>query len=93
MIRVFKHYVPNAVVLLGLLDFLLLLVAAEAGWQVRAWQIGMDPEQVHTRILPLLAFADPAPGRHGRGRRLLGRMRCSRCASQRRGCWWGCRSA
>lgn len=59
MTRVFKHYVPNAVLLLGLLDFMLLLLAAEAGWQVRAWQIGMDVEGVATRIPQLLSFALP----------------------------------
>ncbi|MEH3099560.1 TIGR03013 family XrtA/PEP-CTERM system glycosyltransferase [Sphingomonas adhaesiva] len=59
MVRLFKHYVPNAVLLLGVLDFALLLMAAEAGWQVRAWQIGMDPESLHTRIPQLLSFAIP----------------------------------
>lgn len=59
MTRVFKHYVPNAVLLLGLVDFLLLLAAAEAGWQVRAWQIGMATESLHTRIPQLLSFAIP----------------------------------
>lgn len=59
MIRLFKHYVPNAVMLLGMLDFILLLFAAEAGWQVRAWQIGMLTEGVHTRIPQLLSFAIP----------------------------------
>ncbi len=59
MIRVFKHYVPNAVLLLGLLDLALLIVAAEAGWQVRAWQIGMATEPIHTRVPQLLSFAIP----------------------------------
>ena len=57
MIRLFKHYVPHAVLLLGLLDFVLLLGAAEAGWIVRANQIGMTVETVLTRIGPLLSFA------------------------------------
>ncbi|MBY0303084.1 MULTISPECIES: TIGR03013 family XrtA/PEP-CTERM system glycosyltransferase [Sphingomonas] len=59
MVRLFKHYVPNAVLLLGLLDFALLLLAAEAGWQVRAWQIGMAPDTPATRIPQLLSFAVP----------------------------------
>ena len=46
MIRLFKHYVPHAVLLLGLLDFLLLIGAAEAGWILRAHQIGMDVEPI-----------------------------------------------
>jgi len=57
MIRVFKHYVPNAVLLLGAIDALLLLLAAEAGWVLRAWQIGMAVDPVHTRIPQLLSFA------------------------------------
>lgn len=57
MIRLFKHYVPHAVLLLGLLDFALLLSAAEAGWILRARQIGMDVDHVMTRIAPLLSFA------------------------------------
>ena len=57
MIRLFKHYVPHAVLLLGLLDFLLLLSAAEAGWILRAQQIGMDVDHIMTRSAPLLSFA------------------------------------
>ena len=59
MIRVFKHYVPNAVAVLALLDFVLLLLAAEAGWQIRAWQIGMSTEGIGPRIPQLLSFAIP----------------------------------
>ncbi|NTS63888.1 TIGR03013 family PEP-CTERM/XrtA system glycosyltransferase [Sphingomonas sp. HHU CXW] len=59
MTRVFKHYVPNAALLLGLLDFVLLLLAAEAGWQLRAWQIGMDVDTIATRVPQLLSFAVP----------------------------------
>ena len=59
MVRLFKHYVPNAVLLLGVLDFALLLIAAEGGWRVRAWQIGMAPGGLHTRIPQLLSFAVP----------------------------------
>ena len=57
MIRLFKHYVPHAVLLLGLLDFLLLIAAAEAGWVLRAHQIGMDVEPMASRLAPLLSFA------------------------------------
>src|SRR5690606_3661402 len=56
MIRLFKHYVPYAVLLLGLLDFLLLLGAAEGGWVLRARQIGMDVDPAMTRVWPLLSF-------------------------------------
>ena len=57
MIRLFKHYVPNAVLLLGIMDFVLLLVAAEIGWVYRLSQIGSIPEPITTRIPELLAFA------------------------------------
>ncbi|MFC3174818.1 TIGR03013 family XrtA/PEP-CTERM system glycosyltransferase [Novosphingobium bradum] len=42
MVRLFKHYIPHAVLLLGLFDFVLLAGAAEMGWRVRAGQIGLD---------------------------------------------------
>ncbi|QNA85033.1 TIGR03013 family PEP-CTERM/XrtA system glycosyltransferase [Sphingomonas sp. So64.6b] len=57
MIRLFKHYIPHAVLLLGLFDVLLLLVAAEFGWTYRANQIAMIVEPIHTRIPQLLTFA------------------------------------
>ncbi|AEG48847.1 sugar transferase, PEP-CTERM system associated [Sphingobium chlorophenolicum L-1] len=56
MIRLFKHYVPYAVLLLGLLDFLLLIGAAEGGWILRAHQIGMAVDPAATRLAPLLSF-------------------------------------
>ncbi|HCB76982.1 MAG TPA: sugar transferase [Sphingomonas bacterium] len=57
MIRLFKHYVPNAVLLLGLLDFVCLIAAAEFGWQWRIHQLDFDLEPVSTRIPQLLSFA------------------------------------
>jgi sugar transferase (PEP-CTERM system associated) len=54
MIRLFKHYIPHAVLLLGLLDLGLLVLASELAWQLRAGQIGMDIEHFGTRWLPLL---------------------------------------
>jgi len=56
MIRLFKHYVPHAVLLLGLLDFMLLIAAAEAGWVLRAQQIGMAVHGIQERYAPLLSF-------------------------------------
>ncbi len=57
MIRLFKHYIPYPVVLLGIIDFILLLTAAELGWVIRADQIGMDILPMTTRVAPLLSFA------------------------------------
>lgn len=57
MIRLFKHYIPHSVLLLGLLDFVLLIAAGEIGWLVRAHQIGMDAGHMAMRTTPLLLFA------------------------------------
>ena len=57
MIRLFKHYIPNAVLLLGLFDLVLLVVAGELGWTVRAQQIDMAVAPIHTRIPQLVTFA------------------------------------
>ena len=57
MIRLFKHYVPNAVLLLGLLDIAVLIAAAEAGWVLRATQIAMTVEPIYMRVPQLLSFA------------------------------------
>ncbi|QIQ86225.1 TIGR03013 family XrtA/PEP-CTERM system glycosyltransferase [Erythrobacter sp.] len=57
MIRLFKHYIPHAVILLGLLDLALLVVASEMAWQLRAAQIEMDAGPMAERWLPLLATA------------------------------------
>ncbi len=62
MIRLFKHYVPYAVLLLGAIDFALLLLAAEAGWTLRWWQVagGLAPESA--RLPNMLAFAAALQG-------------------------------
>lgn len=57
MIRLFKHYVPNAVLLLGVLDIVLLLGAGELGWIVRAHQIGMAPSSLASRLPQLISYA------------------------------------
>ncbi|MEM7688435.1 MAG: TIGR03013 family XrtA/PEP-CTERM system glycosyltransferase [Pseudomonadota bacterium] len=57
MIRLFKHYIPHAVLLLGLLDLALLVVASEMAWQLRASQIGMDPGPADGRWIPLVGSA------------------------------------
>jgi sugar transferase (PEP-CTERM system associated) len=57
LIRLFKHYVPNSVLILGALDFLLLLAAGEAGWLLRLWQIGGDADPKIARLPHLVTFA------------------------------------
>ena len=57
MFRLFKHYVPYAVLLLALFDLALLLGAAELAWVIRARQIDMFVDSAVTRIVPLVSFA------------------------------------
>lgn len=57
MIRLFKHYIPHGVLLLGLLDFGLLVLASELAWQLRASQIGMDSGLIEDRWVPLVGSA------------------------------------
>jgi sugar transferase (PEP-CTERM system associated) len=57
MFRLFKHYIPHAVLVLGILDFVLLIVAAESAWVIRARQIGMFVDPMVNRALPLFTFA------------------------------------
>ncbi|MFM7379276.1 MAG: TIGR03013 family XrtA/PEP-CTERM system glycosyltransferase [Erythrobacter sp.] len=57
MIRLFKHYIPHAVLLLGLLDLALLVLASEIAWQWRAAQIGMDLGEFSGRSPALLGTA------------------------------------
>ena len=57
MFRLFKHYVPYAVLFLALIDLALLLLAAEAAWVVRARQINMGIDPIAVRFWPLVNFA------------------------------------
>ncbi len=57
MFRLFKHYIPHAVLLLAAVDAVLLMLAAEVAWIMRAAQIGMDVEPVTARFGPIVSFA------------------------------------
>ena len=57
MIRLFKHYIPHAVILLWLVDVLLLVGANELSWRLRVEQIGMDAGTFAHRLGPHAAFA------------------------------------
>jgi sugar transferase (PEP-CTERM system associated) len=57
LIRLFKHYVPHTVLLLGLVDFVLLLAAGEAGWLLRLWQLAGEADPSMSRLPHLLTFA------------------------------------
>ena len=56
MVRLFKHYVPHAVLLLGVIDCALLFVAGNLAWSLRATQIGMEPGLLVDRMAPLAGF-------------------------------------
>ena len=57
MIRLFKHYIPHAVLLLGLFDLGLLVLAGEMAWRFRAEQIGVHIGSPQERIGMLAAFS------------------------------------
>ena len=57
MIRLFKHYIPHAVILLGLFDIALLITAGELAWRLRAGQIGADIGLFADRLWPHTGFA------------------------------------
>jgi sugar transferase (PEP-CTERM system associated) len=57
VIRLFKHYVPHTLLLLGLIDFVVLFLASEAGWLLRIWQISGIASTDLGHIPQLLTFA------------------------------------
>ena len=57
MIRLFKHYVSHTVLLLGVIDFVVLFLAAEGGWLLRNWQIAGVIDPSPERIPQMLIFA------------------------------------
>lgn len=56
MIKLFKHYVPNAVLLLAILDLILLFLAGELGWMFRMGQLDRAVEPIITRLPQLTCF-------------------------------------
>ncbi len=57
MIRLFKHYIPYGVLLVGAIDLVMLIAGAELGWALRLWQIGAGLEPISERLPELLVFA------------------------------------
>lgn len=51
MIRLFKHYIPHAVVLLWLVDIVVLFASSEIAWSLRADQIDLDIGPIAERAL------------------------------------------
>ena len=54
--RLFKHYVPHVVLLLGLVDSLLLGIAAELGWLIRAHQLALPTGSTADRLAQIATF-------------------------------------
>lgn len=50
MLRLFKHYIPHAVILLWVVDLLLLVAAGEIAWLIRVGQIDTDPGAFADRL-------------------------------------------
>ena len=57
MIRLFKHYIPHAVILLWLVDLIMLVAANELSWRLRANQIGIATGSIADRVWPHFGFA------------------------------------
>ena len=57
MVRLFKHYLPYAVLLIAALDTMMLMLAAELAWVLRAVQIDMLVEPLASRWAPMVSFA------------------------------------
>ena len=57
MIRLFKHYIPHSVLLLGLIDLVLLVVTGDFAWRLRADQTGVAIGSFADRAAPILAYA------------------------------------
>jgi sugar transferase (PEP-CTERM system associated) len=56
MIRIFKHYVPPSLLLLGLLESAWLLIAAELSWRLRVSQVSRSVLPVSDRLVELALF-------------------------------------
>jgi len=50
MARLFKHHVPHAVLLLGLIDCAPLFLSGSLAWSLRASKIGMKPDAPGDRL-------------------------------------------
>jgi sugar transferase (PEP-CTERM system associated) len=57
VIRIFRHYMPASLLLIGLIEFVLIFVSAELAWQWRAHQIGMAGDGIEARLLELFVYA------------------------------------
>ncbi len=56
MVRVFKHYVPTSLLLLGILEIVMLMVSAEAAWRLRVYTINAGDVPTVERLPQLITF-------------------------------------
>ncbi len=57
MIRLFNHYLPRPILLLGLIEVALLFLSAQAAWMIRVEQIGMEPVPLSARTPEFATYA------------------------------------
>src|SRR5688500_2695121 len=57
MVPLFKHHVPHAVLLLGLVDCALLFLARNLSWPLPPTAIDMEPGALSDRLATLVGFA------------------------------------
>ncbi len=57
MIRLFKHYISHAVLVLGLIDLLLLMTAGDFAWRMSAERAGMALGAFDNRVWPMAGFS------------------------------------
>lgn len=57
MIRLFRHYFPRSLLILGLTEIALNFLAAALAWEVRTFQIGSGDEPFTQRLPELIAYA------------------------------------
>lgn len=56
MIRLFKHYIPHAVVLLALIDCIVLAGSGELAWVARMSYAGLEAGTFSDRLIPIAVF-------------------------------------
>ena len=81
MVRLSKHYVPRTVLLLGLIDFAVLMLAAEGGCLIRVSQIGSEVDPASSPAPQLLTFALTLQLAWS-GSESMAAKRCNRCGSR-----------
>jgi len=57
MIRVFRHYVPLPLLVLGIIEFAALILAAVLAWYGRLWQAGLPIETAFSFLPEVLTYA------------------------------------